>query len=139
MKLQATTAAVAVALCAAALLLQAEEPVEQAPPRKSIESDAAFNRPYIVMTAPKVPDDPGDRRGAEKARKLFQDALNRAHADGYRFAGMNNLWIVLERPPVEEGVRRRIVLPAGGEQPGAKPAPAPQPPAEQAPKAAKPQ
>jgi len=111
MKIIAVTAAV---VLSAALLLSSA--VSQAPAAATDGNSAKEPSPqlpqYRVMHAfgsiPGAPAVPGE---AEKNRKAFEDALNKADAEGYQVAGMNDQWVVLQRkpPPVS---RRNVVLPA---------------------------
>ena len=111
MKIIAVTAAVAV--CAAVFLGTA---ISQAPApatnEKSAEEPSSRLARYRVMHAfgsiPGAPAIPGE---AESNRKAFEDALNKADAEGYQVAGMNDQWVVLQRkpPPVS---RRNVILPA---------------------------
>ena len=50
-----------------------------------------------------------DKDAWEKRRLTLEAELNKADADGYRVASMNNEWIILERR--DPAIRRRVVLP----------------------------
>jgi hypothetical protein len=83
--------------------------------------------PYRVLPASPMPEKPEDAFNA--ARKL-EEGLKNWVAEGYRFAGMNDHWIVMEHSSVTE-VRRRVVMPTNGGPPGgqvpAPPEPGPAP------------
>jgi hypothetical protein len=78
-----------------------EEP--KGPPKKA----------YLVLAAPQIPAN-GQPEDIYRAASTLENSLNKSHAGGYRFAGMNDHFIVMEqapRPPLTSETRRRVVLP----------------------------
>lgn len=101
----------AAALCAALLLSKAVSQSPDSAPEKPADENAPQLAPYRVMPAfGSIPRQPSLRGEGEKNRKAFEDALNKADAEGYQFAGVHDQWIVLKRKS-ETTPRHRVVLP----------------------------
>ena len=117
------------ALGAAVVLTAADKPAEKASEKPAADdgdkpepaTPKPLPPPYRVIPAYGAPSGPALPGDADQRRKSLEEALNKAYADGYQFAGMNGDWVVLEHrfqyaksadasgaPP-----RRRVVLPTG--------------------------
>lgn len=123
MKAKILTASAAVAVVTAGLVLpaQSEFPRMRQVEEAKQEPKEPPKTPYRVLPSPQMPGKPED---AFNAARHLEEVLNGWLAQGYRFAGMNDHWIVLEHSTVSE-VRRRVVLPTNGGAPGGQ---APGPP-----------
>jgi len=126
------TALVLAAAACGAVMLQAVDEIPAAPAsggEKQAEPAKPRGPKYRVIGSmgnaqpsefPSVainPKDPVYAEIWEKRRTALETELNKADADGYRMAGMNEEWIVLERRDAPERrdttERRRVVLPQG--------------------------
>lgn len=100
--------ALAATACGAAMLMAADKK-----PAATAKEGAL---PTTGEAEPEVAKPKGPRYRVMAARgdgQKLEEALNKADADGYAVAGMNNEWVILERrdPPT----RRRVVLPTTGQ------------------------
>ncbi|HWB03151.1 MAG TPA: hypothetical protein VG796_09020 [Verrucomicrobiales bacterium] len=128
MKAKIITASTAVAVVIAWLVLPAQSEFPRMRQVQEVPADAEKPEKgpklpaYTVLSSPKGTENPESDEGKRMARE-FADSLNKVNVQGYRFAGMNQNWVVMERPLLD-GIRRRVVLPTNGNPSGA-PVPAP--------------